>query len=112
MVVYDDTDPNEKIKIYDRAVVVKQPDTFGEFQLTYRVGDMISPNLANVEPLLTEIEHFISCCETGQLPRTGGRFGVNVVKALEMAVSSAWNVNDLSAAMSTLRSELPADKQA
>jgi predicted dehydrogenase len=90
MVVYDDTEPSEKIKIYDRGVVMHTPSTFGEFQLTYRMGDVVSPNLDNREPLVNEIEHFVKCIETGSMPRTDGRFGVNVVKAIEMANDAPW----------------------
>ncbi len=90
MVVYDDTDPNEKVKVYDRGVTVRPPETFGEFQLTYRMGDMLAPNLAATEPLLIEIEHFINCIETGEKPRTDGKFGADVVAAIEMADSFRW----------------------
>ena len=90
MVVYDDTDPNEKLKIYDKGVIVHQPETFGEFQLTYRTGDMVAPCLANTEPLLTEIEHFLECIETGQTPLTDGKFGADVVAAIEMATKTSW----------------------
>ncbi|MEO6924537.1 MAG: Gfo/Idh/MocA family oxidoreductase, partial [Bryocella sp.] len=55
MVVYDDTDPNEKLKVYDRGVDFKNPETFGEFQLSYRIGDMHAPYLGNAEPLALEM---------------------------------------------------------
>lgn len=88
MVVYDDTDPSEKIKVYDRGVILHQPESFGEFQLTYRIGDMVAPTLSSVEPLLAEIEHFAECIRTGEVPRTNGKFGNNVVRILEAAVDS------------------------
>jgi predicted dehydrogenase len=91
MVVYDDTEPSEKIKIYDRGVVLHEPENFGEFQLTYRVGDMVAPNLSNVEPLVAEIEHFVHCVENHTIPRTNGIFGANVVRILEAAVQSSRN---------------------
>jgi predicted dehydrogenase len=94
MVVYDDTDPSEKIKIYDRGVVLHHPENFGEFQLTYRMGDMVAPNLANTEPLLIEIEHFMDCIETGATPRTDGKFGAEVVSAIEMAEKFEWQRED------------------
>ncbi|MGH9540045.1 MAG: Gfo/Idh/MocA family protein [Terriglobales bacterium] len=87
MVVYDDTEPSEKIKVYDRGVTLHPPGTFGEFQLTYRSGDMVAPSLENTEPLLTEIEHFLECIETGETPRTDGQFGASVVRAVEMAAN-------------------------
>lgn len=87
-VVYDDTEPSEKIKIYDRGVIAHQPESFGEFQMTYRLGDMVAPNLSNVEPLLAEVEHFINCVQTGARPTTNGMFGTTVVRILETAVDS------------------------
>jgi predicted dehydrogenase len=90
MVVYDDTEASEKIKIYDRGVCLHRPETFGEFQLTYRMGDMLAPHLPNTEPLLAEIEHFLDCAKSGKTPRTDGNFGVNVVRAVEMAMDIGW----------------------
>lgn len=89
MVVYDDTDPGEKVKVFERGVNVAAPSDFGEFQLTYRLGDVISPNLANVEPLAVEIEHFLKCIETGEAPITNGEFGTDVVRAIEIAIAGA-----------------------
>ena len=89
MVVYDDMEPNEKVKVFDRGVILSPPADFGEFQLTYRMGNIVSPNLANSEPLAVEIEHFCECLESGKTPITSGAFGTDVVKAIEMAVQSA-----------------------
>jgi predicted dehydrogenase len=83
-VVYDDMDPAEKVRVYDRGVKFSQPQTFGEFQLSYRLGDMNAPYIGNAEPLLQEIEHFIHCVETGVVPITSGEFGVQVVEVLEL----------------------------
>ena len=98
MITYDDTESSEKVKIYDRGVSLRTPETFGEFQLTYRMGDVLSPYLANSEPLLLEIEHFIECIETNRPPRTGGQFGANVVAAIEMAVNSTWEPEGIASA--------------
>ena len=46
--------------------------------------------MANTEPLLTEIEHFLECIETRQTPRTDGKFGADVVAAIEMATQTSW----------------------
>src|SRR6185312_2540097 len=83
-VVYDDMDPAEKVRVYDRGVNFIQPQTFGEFQLSYRMGDMNAPYIGSAEPLLNEIEHFIHCLETGKEPITSGEFGVKVVEVLEL----------------------------
>lgn len=90
MVVYDDTEPSEKIRIYDRGVNLRRPENFGEFQLSYRTGDMVAPHLSNAEPLLIEIEHFLDCAASGARPRTDGKFGEDVVRAIEMAVDIGW----------------------
>ena len=83
-VVYDDMDPAEKVRVYDRGVNFIQPQTFGEFQLSYRMGDMNAPYISSGEPLLKEIEHFIHCLQTGEEPITSGAFGVKVVEILEL----------------------------
>ena len=83
-VVYDDMDPAEKVRVYDRGVKFTEPQTFGEFQLSYRMGDMNAPYIDNAEPLLTEIEHFVHSLETGEQPITSGEFGVQVVEVLEL----------------------------
>jgi predicted dehydrogenase len=93
MVVYDDLDPGEKVKLFERGVNCAAPTDFGEFQLTYRMGDVISPNLANVEPLAVEIDHFLKCIETGETPITGGEFGTEVVRAIEIAIAGIQEEN-------------------
>ncbi len=85
MLVYDDTEPDEKIKIYDKRVDVIEPTTFGEYQLSYRSGDILSPKLDSFEPLAAEMDDFLRCIETGDTPRSSGSGGLAVVKALEMA---------------------------
>jgi len=88
MLVYDDTEPIEKIKVYDKGVDVIEPETFGEYQLTYRTGDILSPKLPTGEPLAAEMEEFLTCIETGSIPRSSGEEGLAVVRALELADAS------------------------
>ncbi|MBN1479536.1 gfo/Idh/MocA family oxidoreductase [candidate division KSB1 bacterium] len=88
MLVYDDTETMEKVKIYDKGVDYKDPETFGEFQLSYRSGDIISPRLDTFEPLNREMRHFVECCEKGLTPKTDGHNGLRVVKALDAAERS------------------------
>jgi predicted dehydrogenase len=88
MLVYDDTENIEKVKIYDQGVDFKDPTTFGEFHLSYRTGDIISPRLSSVEPLKVEMEHFLECIRTGKTPRSDGASGLRVVEALEAAEAS------------------------
>ncbi len=88
MLVYDDTEVMEKVKIYDKGVDYKEPGSFGEFQLSYRAGDIVSPKLDNYEPLGVEVSHFHDCITTGQKPKTDGESGLRVVRALEAAQKS------------------------
>ena len=88
MLIYDDTEPYEKIKIFDKGVDILEPKTFGEYQLSYRTGDIVSPQIDSFEPLHSEMEEFLRCIETGATPRTSGRSGMGVVKALEIADKS------------------------
>jgi len=88
MLLYDDTESVEKVKLYDHGVSYKDPETFGEFQLSYRTGDIVSPKLANTEPLFAEASHFIECIVTGAKPVTDGMAGLQVVTSLEAAEAS------------------------
>ena len=86
MLVYDDTAPQEKIRIYDKGVTAqKYYDTFGEFQFSYRYGDIQIPRIEEKEPLFCECEHFVKCIKTGQTPNTDGINGARVVSVLEAA---------------------------
>lgn len=91
MLVYDDTEPDEKIKIYDKRVDIIEPASFGEYQLTYRSGDIVSPKVETTEPLAAEIDEFLQCISTGATPISSGRNGLAVVKALELADRSLQN---------------------
>ncbi len=88
MLVYDDTEVFEKVKIYDKGVDYKDPETFGEYQLSYRAGDVVSPRLDTFEPLNREMTTFVDCCTNGKKPVTDGYNGLRVVKTLEAAESS------------------------
>jgi predicted dehydrogenase len=89
MIVYDDLQTLEKIRIYD--VRVERPphyDTFAEFHYSYHYGDSYIPHLKQEEPLKLECQHFLDCIETGTKPLTGGRQGLELVKVLEAASAS------------------------
>jgi predicted dehydrogenase len=88
MLMYDDTESVEKVKIYDQGVDYKDPETFGEFQLSYRTGGIYSPRVENTEPLYLEAAHFIDCIVNGTKPLTDGVSGRAVVAALEAAQQS------------------------
>lgn len=85
MLLYDDTESVEKVKIFDHGVDLDEPGSFGEFQLSYRTGDILSPRLDAHEPLFEEAKHFIECVQSGARPRTDGQSGLRVVRALERA---------------------------
>jgi predicted dehydrogenase len=85
MLVYDDTENIEKVKVYDQGVDFQDPDSFGEYQLSYRTGDIVSPRLPSIEPLRAEMEHFVACCRTGARPRSDGLSGLRVVESLQVA---------------------------
>ena len=89
MIFYDDNEPLEKIKIYDKRVEVPPHyDTFAEFQYSYHYGDMYCPHLNQVEPLKVQCEHFLDCIRTGDEPQSSGRDGLSVVQILEAASQS------------------------
>lgn len=82
MVVYDDTS-NEPVRVYDSGAVVKTPETFGEYTLTYRTGDVVSPRVDVVEPLSLELADFCSAIRTGTVPRASASLGLEVVRVVE-----------------------------
>lgn len=92
MLVYNDLEPNEKVKIYDKRVE-KPPhyDTFGEFHHSYHYGDMYAPYIKQDEPLKVECQHFLDCINTGKTPLTGAEQSLRVVKVLEAASESLKN---------------------
>ncbi|MCK4649167.1 Gfo/Idh/MocA family oxidoreductase [bacterium] len=94
MVVYDDTHPDEKVRVYDRGfekVFFQDTETFGEFQLKLRAGGVYSPEIRFVEPLKVECAHFIECIKKRKKPLTDGRNGLKVVRILEAAQKSLDN---------------------
>lgn len=91
MLMYDDTEHSEKVKLYDKGVDFHEPQTFGEFQLSYRSGDIISPKLDTYEPLQAEVDHFLNCVLSGARPRTDARSGLRVVRVLEAVERSMKN---------------------
>lgn len=89
MVVYDDTHPTEKVKLYDMGVdLMEDPQTFGEFQLVYRSGDIHVPKLSSVEPLAAEIEHFLDCIQSRSIPRTNSNHAIRIIRMIEAAQKS------------------------
>jgi len=89
MAVFDDIEPLEKVRVYDKGVTVPANySSFGEFQLSYNYGDVVAPKLGNAEPLGTELGHFIECIKEGKKPKTDGYDGLRVVQVMEAADKS------------------------
>ncbi len=89
MIVYDDTEPLEKIKIYDKHVQAPPHyDTFAEFQYSYHYGDILSPFVREAEPLKIECQHFVDCVDKKARPDSSGYEGLTVVQILEAATES------------------------
>ena len=89
MLVYDDVSSLEKIRVYDKGVdVPPHYDSFGEFKLSYRFGDILIPRLDESEPLKVECRHFVDCVESCERPRSNAEEGLAVVAVLEAACES------------------------
>jgi predicted dehydrogenase len=91
MLVYDDTQNIEQVKIFDKGVSYRDPDTFGEYQLSYRTGDIVSPRLETYEPLQAEVTDFLQSVVEGREPVSTGSHGLRVVCVLEAAERSLSN---------------------
>ena len=88
MVVYDDAATDGAVRIYDRGFDFTEPSNFGEYQLTYRSGDMLVPRLDAAEPLGLELADFARAITTGEAPRSHAKLGVEIVRILEAAHAS------------------------
>jgi hypothetical protein len=89
MIVYDDTEPLEKLKIYDaRVEVPPHYDTFAEFTYSYHYGDAYVPYIKQDEPLKLECQHFLDCIRGECAALAGGEFGLEVVRILAAAGDS------------------------
>jgi predicted dehydrogenase len=87
MIVYDDTSP-EPVRVFDSGVLPRDPQTFGEYKLTYRTGDIVSPHLPATEPLADELTDFCTAIRTGTVPRSSARLGADVVSMIEAVDAS------------------------
>lgn len=96
MLVYDDVSQSEKIRIFDKSVSIENYrlpsqqyyESFGDFQLLYRSGDIHIPKLDDREPLKEVCSHFIDCIRTGKKPLSDGNSGYRVMLVLEAAQKS------------------------
>jgi len=89
MIVYDDLEPSEKIKVYDKGLKLgEQGDARYQMLVGYRTGDMWAPQVEISEALLVEANHFADCISKNLRSRTDGEAGLRVVRILEAATQS------------------------
>lgn len=89
MIVYDDLEPSEKVKVYDRGVTLNsEPERVAESLINYRTGDMWAPQISLTEGLRVEANHFLECIREGRRPLSDGHAGLRVVSLLEAASRS------------------------
>ena len=89
MILYDDLEPSEKVKVYDKGITVSQsPEAVYEMLVSYRSGDMWAPRLDGTEALHAEVVHFIDCVNNNKKPLTDGADGLRLVKIVEAAEKS------------------------
>lgn len=88
MIVYDDTETSEKVKIYDKGIDVTTREGVYDTLVQYRTGDMLSPKLDQEEALSVGTRHFIDCVINGEKIMTDGHAGLNVVRILEASTLS------------------------
>jgi len=95
MLVWNDLDPDEKIKIYDKGIEVETGEGVYDLLLSYRSGDMWAPKVDQVEALRLEAEHFLDCVAKDKVPINDGNSGLRVVKILEAANKSIKNRGEM-----------------
>jgi predicted dehydrogenase len=88
MVIYDDTS-NEPVRVFDSGVNLPEPADFGQYKLSYRTGDIVSPAIAPVEPLSLELADFCRAIKNSTVPRSSAAVGLDVLSVLEAADLSA-----------------------
>ena len=94
MLVWNDLDADEKIKVYDKGVEVKNGEKYN-LLVSYRSGDMWVPKIDQIEALKLEAEYFVECMTNGKIPMNDGRAGLRVVKMLEAANQSLKNKGEM-----------------
>jgi predicted dehydrogenase len=90
MVVYDDA-AAEQVRVFDQGVVYRDPETFGEYQLAYRTGDILSPRLDPSEPIVVQLDTFIKAIRGGSGPPEHLRVARDVVAMVEAAEESLFD---------------------
>ena len=91
MLVWNDLEADEKLRVYDKGVKMNSQEGVYELLVSYRTGDMWAPQLEQVEALREELGYFVECVSSGQDPHNDGFAGLRVVKMLEAATESLKN---------------------
>jgi len=87
MIVYDDTG-TEPVRVFDSGVTLPDPETFGEYRLTYRTGDIVSPRVDAREPLSLELSDFADAIRNAVVPRSSAEIGLEVVRTIDAVDAS------------------------
>jgi predicted dehydrogenase len=88
MLVWNDLEPDEKIKVYDKGAQISNGDSRYELLVSYRSGDMWAPRVEQAEALKVELTYFLECVSKGDTPLNDGVAGARVVRILEAADQS------------------------
>jgi len=88
MIVYNDLEQMEKVKVFDAGVTVRGTDDAHKIRVDYRTGDMLAPKLAHREALAAEAAHFLECVRERRKPLADGHEGLRVVRILEACAAS------------------------
>jgi predicted dehydrogenase len=88
MLVWNDLEADEKVKVYDKGVNITNKEGVYELLVSYRSGDMWAPKIEQTEALKAELEYFVACIESNQTPFNDGVSGLRVIKLLEAATKS------------------------
>jgi predicted dehydrogenase len=90
MIVYEDGSP-EPVRIFDSGVIYRDPESFGEYYLSYRTGDIVSPRVDTTEPIVTELADFVAAVREGMSPVSTPQRAVDVIRLIEAAETSLAN---------------------
>ena len=91
MIVYDDLVSDEKLKIYDKSILIENPEAIYETLVQYRVGDVHIPVINRQEALAVECTHFLECIDKKDAPISDGQMGLEIVRLLEASDLSIRN---------------------
>ena len=95
MLVWNDLEADEKIKVYDKGVQMENREGVYNLLVSYRAGDMWAPRLEQTEALRSELTYFVDCVQSNKKPHNDGHAGRRVVQMLEAADKSLKNKGEM-----------------